>query len=172
MCVLVANVLSSHTITAGTILDSKARLWLKQIYRRLSGRVSIRRPYYAEIHRNIPYAIVHAMSLVILQCPDEFKEPVCYSAKNKKGHVISFTNLEAVIWFFSLITSMSKAEVRTFLTRKLRGSVRNKHRVKVLVEDVKDFAFVYQQNKGLMSIQFHYGEWNTHNYPQHPCQLT
>jgi hypothetical protein len=22
-----------------------------------------------------------------------------------------------------------------------------------------------------MTIQFYYGEWNTHKYPQHPCQL-
>ncbi|XP_031560725.1 uncharacterized protein LOC116296782 [Actinia tenebrosa] len=168
----VAHVLISHTITTGSILDSEARLWLRQIYRRLSGRVSIRRPYYAEIHRNIPYAIVQAMSLVIQQCPDELKEPVCYSSKNKKGHVISFTTRDAVIWFLSVITSMSKIEVRAFLTKKLKGARRNKHRVKVLVEDGKDFAFVYYHNKGLMSIQFHYGEWNTHDYPQHPCQLT
>jgi hypothetical protein len=111
------------------------------------------------------------MSVVIQQCPDEFKEPICYSAKNKKGHVISFTTLDAVILLFSLITSISKVEVGAFLTRKLKGLRRNKHKVKVLVEDIKDFAFVYHQNKGQMTIQFYYGEWNTHKYPQHPCQL-
>lgn len=158
------------SISAGSVLDNEGRLWLKQIYRRLSGRVSVKRPYYAEIHRNIPHTVFKAIQVVIQQCPDMI-EPVCYSAKNKKGHVITITTIESVIMLFSLMTGLSREEVKPYFERKLRGLKRNRHLVKLIVEDVKDFAFVYQFSKGSMTIQFHYGEWNKHNYPRHSCQL-
>lgn len=92
--------------------------------------------------------------------------------KTKKGHVISFTSLHSVILFFSLITSLNEIEVKASFVRKLKSLRRNKHKVKLIVEDCKNFAFVFKQNIGKMSIPLHYGEWNTHDYPQHPCQLT
>jgi len=167
---IVATILSS-TITTGSVLDHEVRLWLKFIHRRLAGRVSLRRPYYAEVHRSIPYAVFHSLSLVIKQCLDQFKEPLCYSARNKKGEVITFTSIGSLTSFFSLLTGLTQVEVGKFFARTLKGLKRNKHKVKLIVEETKDFAFVYQKGKGQMTLQFYYGEWNTHNYPQHPCPL-
>lgn len=134
--------LSSHSLTIGSILESEWRQRLKLIQRRLPGRVAILRPYYAEIHRQIPYCIVHAMSQVIQL--GHFREPLCYSSKNKKAHVISFTSQKSVVLFFGLLPSMRESELGTSLMRRLKGLKRNGHLVKVLVDEQKIFCFCIQ----------------------------
>lgn len=152
------------------MLDTECRLWLTSIHRRFTGRVAIRRPYFAEIHRQIPYAIVTAIAAVIERTP-QFRKPIAYSSKNKKGHVLSFTSLEAVVLLFSLLTSIKESDVKLYFVRRLRGMKRNGHLVKLIVDERKDFALYYKHNTGQLSIQFHYGEWNKHDFPQHPCQI-
>ncbi|KAK3728366.1 hypothetical protein QZH41_008966, partial [Actinostola sp. cb2023] len=81
-----AKLVSTININAGSLLMKESRLWLKMIEKRLAGKVSIRRPYYAEIVRSIPYDIFAALNSVIRNADDEsFKEPACYMSKNKKA---------------------------------------------------------------------------------------
>ncbi|KAK3746675.1 hypothetical protein QZH41_020589 [Actinostola sp. cb2023] len=81
-----AKLLSTININAGSLLMRESRLWLKMIEKRLAGKVSIRRPYYAEIVRSIPYDIFASMNCVIRNADDEsFKEPACYMLENKKA---------------------------------------------------------------------------------------
>ena len=41
--------LCTRTISVASVLSNESRLWLDGIYRRLSGRVSIRKPYQGEV---------------------------------------------------------------------------------------------------------------------------
>lgn len=137
------------------------------IDRRLAGRVSIRRPYYAEIHRSIPYDIFAVIKSIIRNADNvNFQEPSCYIRGNRKAEVISFTSIGPVIKFFSLLSAFRTIEVDKFFSRTLTSTKRSGHKVKVVVEDTKDFAFFYKKSNASLTIQYHYGEWNMRNFPQ------
>ena len=154
----------TRSLSAGSILDQESRLWLGAIHRRLAGRVAIRRPYYAEINRSIPYDIFATARQVLKDL--RHTEPDCYISSNRKAEVISFTSLCLLQEFLSCLSGMSKREVRKFFTRKLTG-VKCHHKVKLIVSDEKDFALVYKKSRGQLTIEFNYGEWNANGFPQH-----
>ncbi|KAK3721850.1 hypothetical protein QZH41_008991, partial [Actinostola sp. cb2023] len=53
--------LSHRTLNVGSILYEESRMWLNGIHSRLAGKVGIRRPYFGEITRSIPYDIFLAI---------------------------------------------------------------------------------------------------------------
>lgn len=165
--VLAARRLCSRTLSAGSVLANESRIWLDLIFKRLSGKVSIRKPYYAETTRNIPYDVFVTSRQVL----GDFgaTEPQCYIGSNRKGEVISLTSLDLLQKFFSCLSGISVKEVKKYFTRKLTSRSRNNHKVKIIVSEEKDFGFVYKKNSGQLIIQFYYGEWNSHGFPQHRC---
>jgi hypothetical protein len=98
----------------------------------------------------------------------QFKEPKCIIGRNRKGVVVSLTCLSSFLRLFKVLTVMGSGSVKTYLSRKLKGSSRYGHKVKLLVSEHKDFALVYRFSTGQLTIQFHYGEWNTFDCPRHP----
>ena len=75
--------------------------------------------------------------------------------------------MELLLKFMSLLADISDIELITrYFKRDLKGKKKG-HKVAVLVEDAKDFAFVYKLNKGQMTLSFNFGEWNAYNFPQH-----
>jgi len=130
------------TISASSTLYRESRLWLNFLQRRLAGRVSIKKPYYAEIHRNIPYDIFAVLSRVIRNIDDgSFSEPDCITSKNRKAEVISFTSLCSLQKLFSLLSGMSTREVKKLFSRRLKGR-RDGHKVELIVSKTKDFFMV------------------------------
>ena len=89
-CIYIAAHLCSSTFFAASILHAEGILWLNSIYRRLAGRVSVKQPYYAEVHQNIPVDIFAEVTQ-LLYIYKHFMEPHCIIDKNSKGVVISFT---------------------------------------------------------------------------------
>lgn len=172
MLFTVASHLLSSTISAASVLQQESKLWLNQIYKRFSGRVSVRQPYRAEIRRSIPLALFEEITLLVRRSnlPD-FKEPFCFHGKNRKGEVISFTSLSSIQKLFQVLTAMGPRQVKWYFTRVLKCPTRNGHKVKLIVSEEKDFALLYKFSTGQFTIQFSYGEWNTYNHPQHPCQM-
>lgn len=163
--------MSRSTFSAASILRRESTLWLELIQRRLAGRVSIMRPYYAEIHRSIPYDIFAVIRRVITNVDEEsFCEPLCYTSGNKKAEVISFTSLDSVEKLFSLLSGINIKDLKKSFSRKLKGR-RSGHKVELLVSEDKDFGFLYRKKSGQMDIQFHYAEWNAYGFPQHSCHL-
>jgi len=157
--------LSHRTLNVGSILYEESRMWLNGIHRRLAGKVGIRRPYFGEITRSIPYDIFLAMRQVLRDI--NATEPYCYMAGNKKGEVISLTSLPLLEKVFACLSGQTSKEVKKYLRRKLTGSCRYNHKVKVIMSATKDFGFMYKKNIGQLVIQFYYGEWNYHGHPQH-----
>lgn len=141
--------------------------WLDAIYRRLGGRNRIRNPYNAEIRRDIPYEIFGVVVRVVKNVAvAEFCPPHCFYAKNKAAEVISFTTYHSVTKLFSLLSGYERKVVGRYLKRTLGGK-RKGHKVKILISDIKDLAFVYNSRKEQLTICYNYGEWNIHGFPQH-----
>ena len=139
-------------------------MWLQSIHARLAGRVAIRKPYYAEIRRNIPYNIYVIVRQVVKDL--EIDEPKCFIGINRKAEVISFTSVHALSKLLALMSGMNTKDIKKFFTRTLKGA-RTNHKVKLIASEKKDFALVYKKTIGQLIIQFYYGEWNVHGFPQH-----
>jgi len=151
--------LDSMPIHAGSLFIDEGRLWLQAIYRRLSARRSVRTPYYAEVHRSIPRSIFSVL-VRLVNNSDGFAPPFCVYNKNRKAEVISFTSIRLVKELFSLLSGLTESNVVTYFKRNLTG-MRTGHRVTLIVDDCKDFSFIYKINKGELTISYHFGEWNT-----------
>jgi hypothetical protein len=54
-----------------------------------------------------------------------------------------------------------------FWRRILATGIRTGHQVSGLVDEMKDFAFIYKYSKGELTISYHFGEWNICGAPQH-----
>ena len=83
-----AGLLLSATINAGSRMEKEGKLWLERIYRRLGEPCSIRRPYYAEVVRDIPHDIFSLVVrreffTVVSGLPDE--EVVTYFRRTLSG---------------------------------------------------------------------------------------
>ena len=154
-------------INPAPILQREARLWLTGIHRRIGGRRSIRNPYYVEINRDIPYEIFLVV-VRIVRGLDGFVEPFCFYRDNKKATVLSFTSMRLVHDLFGLLSGFAKDVLAGYFKRVLSGA-RKGHNTAVIVNEVKDFAFIYKKRSGKLVIGFNYGEWNINRFPQHAC---
>lgn len=157
--------LRTYPIHPSSLFKEECMLWLKGIYRRLGGKRRVRSPYYGELNRDIPFGLFDILVRVISILG--ISKPLCFVESNRKATVISFTSMELLLKFMSLLADISDTEVQTrFFKRDLKGKKKG-HKVAVLVEDTKDFAFVYKFKKGQMTLCFNFGEWNAYNFPQH-----
>ena len=83
-----AGLLLSATINAGSLIAKEGKLWLERIYRRLGGggggACSIRRPYCAEVVRDIPHEF---FSLVVrrLRNTDGSVKPFFFVPQDREG---------------------------------------------------------------------------------------
>ena len=150
------------------LIRKESEHWLEAMYRRLGGRNRIRNPFYAEVKRDIPSEIFSLVVRVVNNVSvNEFCPPLCFHAKNKKAEVISFTNIDSAAKLLSLLSGLNPKTVIKYLTRRFGGGRKKGYKVKVLVNDTKDLAFVYKFNVQQLTICFHYGEWNSYGFPQH-----
>ena len=160
------EILASSSFKASNIFEREARLWLTSISRRLSGRHTVRNPFYGEISRDIPYEMFTLLVKLVKSTP-EYSPPFCYYANNKKGEVISFTSLRLVVDFLVLLSRYSAEEVGMYFKRTLATGSRKGHNVSIITSVEKDFAFIYKHRQGKLVISFYFGEWNSSGFPQH-----
>ena len=66
----------------------------------------------------------------------------------------------------ALLSGYPEKEVATYFKRNLTGPKAG-HKVNVIANKSKDFAFIYKQRQGKFSISFNFVEWNVNGYPQH-----
>ena len=158
--------MASTSFKASDVFCDEARLWLTAISRRLSGRRTIRNPFFSEISRDIPYQMFAFLVKLVNSTP-EYCPPFCYHALNKKGEVISFSSLRLVVNFLVLLSRFSTGKVAMYFKRTLATGSRRGHKVSVITSDEKDFAFIYKHRQGKLVISFYFGEWNASGFPQH-----
>jgi hypothetical protein len=143
------ELMAKRSFKARDVFAHEARLWLRltSISRRLSGRRTIRNPFYGEISRDIPYEMFTFLVRLVKSTP-EYCPPFCYYALSKKGEVISFTSLRLVVEFLVLLSRFSADKVAMYFKRTLAIGSRKGHNVSVITSDEKDFAFIYKRRQG------------------------
>ena len=160
------KILTCSPLNSAAIFREESRLWLAAIRRRLCSKRSAQNPFYTEITRDVPYDIFVVFRRVVQSMPG-FCAPLCYLGTNKKGEVVSLTNIRLVAELFAFLSGYSEEEVAaTYFKRNLRG-IKSGHKVNVIASESKDFAFFYKKRQGKFFIGFNFGEWNAHGYPQH-----
>lgn len=82
-----AYLLCSSSISSLTVLSKH---WLDLIHW-LAGCKQIKQPYFAEMHRNVPYKIFGVIKRMIVCQAKDFQPPECYVERNSKGKVVLFT---------------------------------------------------------------------------------
>lgn len=113
--------------------------------------------------RDLPYDAFRAMELGIKHSGFEnFREPRCDIAGNRKGTVIAFTSKKGVK-LFAMLSGKKEEDVKKYFRRSLK----RKGRAKLIVNSEKDFALIYKKSKGQLVVGFHFGVWNIHGFPQH-----
>ncbi|CAB4038661.1 Hypothetical predicted protein [Paramuricea clavata] len=156
--------MSRSLLNTGAIFKDEARTWLGYIHRRLIARPRIRKPWYFEFTRDIPKEIFLALKDALRSTNNPNLLTDINMDGNRKAFVISVTSLARVVSLFTELTEFSNRNVKSYLARKV---TRSKGIAKVIVSDVKDFALVYKFAKRQLSINCHYGFWNTYGFPQH-----
>ena len=151
--------MSCSLLNTGVILKDEARTWLGYIHRRLIARPRIRKPWYFEFTRDIPKEIFLALKDALRSTNNPNLLTDINMDGNRKAFVISVTSLARVVSLFTELTELSNRNVKSYLARKV---TRSKGIAKVIVSDVKDFALVYKFSKRQLSINCHYGFWNTY----------
>ena len=159
-------IVARHRINRGALLQRGCKLWLASIYRRLSGKRSIRHPYYAEITRDIPNEIFEVLRKLV-RGMEGFVEPFCYYKNNAKAEVISITSIRLVKELFVLLSGLPGETVASYFKKNLTNGCRKGHLTSLVVSEVKDFAFVYKIKQGKLVITFNFGEWNVSGFHQH-----
>ena len=159
-------ILERTSFKACDIFEKEARLWLTAVCRRLSGKRTIRNPFYGEISRDIPHEMFSLLVKLVKSTP-EHCPPFCYYANNKKGEVISFTSLRLVVDYLVFLSRYSTEEVGMYFKKTIATGSRRDHKISVITSDEKDFAFIYKHRQGQLVISFYFGEWNSSGFPQH-----
>jgi hypothetical protein len=151
--------MSCSLLNTGVILKDEARTWLGYIHRRLITRPQIRKPWYFEFTRDIPKEIFLALKDALRSTNNPNLLTDINMDGNRKAFVISVTSLARVVSLFTELTELSNRNVKSYLARKVTRSKG--------IAKVKDFALVYKFSKRQLSINCHYGFWNTYGFPQH-----
>ncbi|CAB4041221.1 Hypothetical predicted protein, partial [Paramuricea clavata] len=140
-----SKILAGSSINAAIVFRNELRMWLAAICRRLCGRRCVTNPFSSEITRDMPYELFVVFRRVVKTGPG-FVEPYCFTGSNKKGDVISFTNLRLVTELLALLSGYPEKEVATYFRRNLTG-LKAGHKVNVIASEAKDFAFIYIQKQ-------------------------
>lgn len=159
------KVLLNRSVNCVTIFEAESKQWLRKIYSRLGGKVSIRHPYQGEIVRCLPLEIFLALKTSVQHSRRrEITNNVVYS-DNKHQHVMSFSSRKAVIEFLSLLSCWPESDVKSCLKKSLAGRVHGIARV--IVSCAKEFSLTYKIKSGQFCVSFYYGVWNKAGFPLH-----
>ncbi|CAB4017577.1 Hypothetical predicted protein [Paramuricea clavata] len=150
----------SFTEVVEQVADNAEDVYQNYADKYLSGPEEERIESETENTQSAAYALQAALKSSTLP---EFIEPNCYISSNRKAAVISFTSLKSVINLFTIICGYTEMEVRKYCSRSLKS----KGNAELIVNKVKDFAFIYKYKKGQFIISFNFGIWNPNGFPQH-----
>ena len=84
------------------------------------------------------------------------------TVKTQKNCVFAFTSRIRVRRVFCALTDQNLTE-ESFLKRIIKGE----KRVEAIIDAEKQFGMKYNFDKEIITIDFYYGYWNDHGWPQH-----
>ena len=131
--------------------------WLKQFRRRMSPRCSVKHPWQVIVEEKLPRELFDVFETIVSRTNFGV-----ITIKTPKNCVFAFTSHNRVRKVFSDCTDQNLIQA-TFLKRKIKGN----KRVEAIIDEEKQFGMKYCYKKEVMVIDFYYGYWNEHDWPQH-----
>lgn len=131
--------------------------WLKTFQRQMSPRCSVKHAWQVVVKEKL-----HRELFQILEAIVSRKNFEVVADRTRKNCVFAFTSRNRVRKVFSDCTDQNLSK-NTFLKRKIKGN----KRVEAIISSEKQFGIKYSYKKELITIDFHYGYWNEHDWPQH-----
>ena len=157
------SIMCELSINLGAMLKDESCTWLALIYRRLSARQRIRRPWFLEFTRDIPKELYLALKRAFSTTTNRDLRRNVDMEGDGKGFVITIGYLPSVLYMFRILTGKTVEQLKGYLNRKIPG----KGKAKVLVSRFKEFTLSYKYSKRQLVVSCHYGFWNTHGFPLH-----
>jgi len=139
------------------MLQRQTMDWLKQFRRRMSPRCSVKHPWQVIVEEKLPRELFDVFETIV-----SLTNFGVITIKTRKNCVSAFTSHNRVRKVFSDCTDQNLTQA-TFLKRKIKGN----KRVEAIINEEKQFGKKYSYKKELVVIDFNYGYWNEHDWPQH-----
>ena len=131
--------------------------WLKKFRRQMSPRCSVKHPWQVIVEEKLSREPFDVFETIVSRTNFGV-----ITIKTPKNCVFAFTSHNQVRKVFSDCTDQNLTQA-TFLKRKIKGN----KRVEAIIDEEKQFAMKYSYKKEVMIIDFYYGYWNEHDWPQH-----
>ena len=131
--------------------------WLKKFRRRMSPRCSVKHPWQVIVEEKLSRELFDVFETIVSRTNFGV-----ITIKTPKNCVFTFTSHSQVRKVFSDCTDQNLTQA-TFLKRKIKGN----KRIEVIIDEEKQFEMKYSYKKEVMIIDFYYGYWNEHDWPQH-----
>lgn len=109
------------SLNTGAILKDEAGTWLNLIYRRLSGRPRIKKPWFLQFTRDIPKELYFAVKRSFSTTTNRDLKGHVHMDGNRKGFVISITSLPSVLYMFRILTGKEVRQLKGYLTKNIPG---------------------------------------------------
>ena len=139
------------------IVRRQAMCWIKQFQRRMSARCAVKHPWQVIVEDRLPRELFNVLNVLVSR--SNFGVIV---VKTRKTCVFAFTKERRVRKVFNDLTD-EKLGKENFLARKIKGN----KRVEAVISEEKQFGIKYMYDKETITIDFYYGFWNEHGWPQH-----
>lgn len=131
--------------------------WLKQFRRQMSPRCSVKHPWQVIVKAGLPRELFNILETIVSRTNFGV-----ITVRTPEDCAYAFTSRNRVREVFSNCTDKNLTQQR-FLKRRIKGD----KRVEAIIDEEKQFGMKYCYNKELMAIDFYYGYWNEHDWPQH-----
>ena len=139
------------------MLRRQAKGWMKQFLRRMSPRCSVKHPWQVIVEDKLPKELFNVLTAIVSRTNFGV-----ITVRTPKNCVYAFTSKSRVRKVFCDLTDES-LDNASFLKRKVKGN----KRVEAIINQDHQFGMKYSYNKEIVTIDFYYGYWNEHGWPQH-----
>ena len=139
------------------MLQRQAISWLKQFRRRMTTRCSVKHPWHIILEDKLPKELFGVF--------EEIASKTNYgmiTAKTKKNCVFAFTSRTRVRRMFCALTGQNLTD-----TSFLKRVIKDEKRVEAIINAEKQFGFKFNFQKEVITVDFYFGYWNDHGWPQH-----
>lgn len=139
------------------LVRRQAMYWIKQFRRRMSPRCAVKHPWQVIVEDRLPIELFNVLESLV-SCTNFG----LITVKTRKNCVFAFTRERRVRKVFNDLTDQQLGK-ENFLARKIKAD----KRVEAIISEEKQFGIKYSYEKEIIAIDFYYGFWNEHGWPQH-----
>ena len=139
------------------MLQRQASFWLKQLRRRMATKCSVKNPWHVILEDRLPKELFGLLEEVVSKTRYGL-----ITVKTQKNCVFAFTSRIRVRRVFCALTDQNLTK-ESFLKRIIKED----KRVEAIIDAEKQSGIRCNFDKEIITMDFYYGYWNDHGWPQH-----